>query len=60
MAQVNTKTQILDVAQDLVQRLGVNGMSYKDISEIVGIRKASVHTHFPKKDDLLLTLLERY
>lgn len=60
MKQTDTKTQILDVAQDLIQRLGVNGMSYKDISEAVGIRKASVHTHFPKKDDLLLALLERY
>ena len=60
MKQSNTKTQILDVAQDLIQRLGVNGMSYKDISDVVGIRKASIHTHFPKKDDLLVALLDRY
>ncbi|NJN01453.1 MAG: TetR/AcrR family transcriptional regulator [Leptolyngbyaceae cyanobacterium RM1_1_2] len=60
MKPTDTKTQILDVAQDLIQRLGANGMSYKDISEAVGIRKASVHTHFPKKDDLLMALLERY
>ena len=56
----NTKTRILDVAQDLIQRYGVNGMSYKDIGEAVGIRKASVHTHFSKKDDLLRALLTRY
>ncbi|MDJ0733523.1 MAG: TetR/AcrR family transcriptional regulator [Nostocaceae cyanobacterium] len=60
MKQTDTKTQILDVAQDLIQRLGVNGMSYKDISSAVGIRKASIHTHFPKKDDLLVALLDRY
>lgn len=60
MKQTDTKTLILDVAQDLIQRLGVNGMSYQDISEEVGIRKASVHTHFPKKEDLLLALLDRY
>ncbi|PSB13537.1 TetR/AcrR family transcriptional regulator [filamentous cyanobacterium CCP1] len=60
MKQADTKTQILDVAQDLIQRLGVNGMSYQDISEVVGIRKASIHTHFPKKDDLLVALLDRY
>lgn len=57
---VDTKTQILDAAQELIQRVGVNGMSYQDISEIVGIRKASIHTHFPKKDDLLAALLDRY
>ncbi len=60
MTQPDTKTQILDVAQDLIQRLGVNGMSYKDISEAVGIRKASIHTHFPKKDDLIAALVDRY
>ena len=60
MKAVDTKTRILDVAQDLIQRLGVNGMSYRDISEVVGIRKASIHTHFPKKDDLLVALLDRY
>ena len=60
MKTIDTKTQILDVAQDLIQRLGVNGMSYRDISEVVGIRKASIHTHFPKKDDLLVALLDRY
>ncbi|MGA7936188.1 MAG: TetR/AcrR family transcriptional regulator [Kovacikia sp.] len=60
MKQADTKTLILDVAQDLIQRLGVNRMSYQDISESVGIRKASVHTHFPKKEDLLAALLDRY
>ncbi|HSM83774.1 MAG TPA: TetR/AcrR family transcriptional regulator [Nodosilinea sp.] len=60
MKHTDTKTQILDVAQDLIQRRGVNAMSYQDISDRVGIRKASVHSHFPKKDDLLVALLERY
>jgi TetR/AcrR family transcriptional regulator, transcriptional repressor for nem operon len=60
MKPADTKTLILDVAQDLIQRLGVNAMSYQDISDGVGIRKASVHTHFPKKEDLLAALLDRY
>lgn len=60
MKQTNTKNLILDVAQDLIQRLGVNAMSYQDISERVGIKKASVHTHFPKKNDLLVALLDRF
>jgi TetR/AcrR family transcriptional repressor of nem operon len=58
--KTDTKILILDAAQDLIQRRGVNGMSYQDISEVVGIRKASIHTHFPKKDDLLVALLNRY
>lgn len=60
MKPTDTKTMILDTAQELIQRLGVNGMSYQDISQVVGIRKASIHTHFPTKDDLVATLLDRY
>jgi len=55
-----TKTRILDTAQDLVQRLGANAMSYQHISDAVGIRKASIHHHFPTKEVLIETLLERY
>jgi TetR/AcrR family transcriptional repressor of nem operon len=60
MNSTDTRTQILDTAQDLIQRLGVNAMSYQDISEAVGIRKASIHYHFPSKDDLVAALLDRY
>ncbi len=56
---VDTRTKILDVAEDLVQRVGLNAMSYKDISDAVGIRKASIHHHFPKKENLVDGLLER-
>ncbi|WP_163335626.1 TetR/AcrR family transcriptional regulator [Desulfopila sp. IMCC35008] len=55
----DTRTKILDVAEDLIQRVGLNAMSYQHISEAVGIRKASIHHHFPKKDDLVDELLER-
>jgi len=60
MGEVETKTQILDTAQDLIQRLGANGMSYQQISEAVGIRKASIHYYFPSKEDLIEALLDRY
>lgn len=55
----DTKTNILDVAEDLIQRVGLNAMSYKHISDAVGIRKASIHYHFPQKRDLVDALLSR-
>jgi TetR/AcrR family transcriptional repressor of nem operon len=55
-----TKTRILDVTQELVQRLGANAISYQHVSDAVGIRKASIHHHFPTKDHLLVALLTRY
>ncbi len=55
----DTKINILDVAEDLIQRVGLNAMSYKHISDTVGIRKASIHHHFPQKKDMVDALLSR-
>ena len=60
MKDTEMRTKILDTAQDLLQRLGVNAMSYQHISDAVGIRKASIHHHFPTKENLVDTVLERY
>jgi len=60
MPEKETRTAILDAAQDLIQRMGANAMSYQHISDAVGIRKASIHYYFATKEDLLEALLERY
>jgi len=60
MASKDTKSAIMDTAQALIMRGGANAMSYQDISEAVGIRKASIHHHFPTKDDLIEAVIERY
>jgi TetR/AcrR family transcriptional repressor of nem operon len=57
---IDTKTQLLDAAQKLVQRLGYNAFSYRDLSEIVGVKTSSIHYYFPTKGDLGVALLERY
>jgi TetR/AcrR family transcriptional regulator, transcriptional repressor for nem operon len=56
----NTKERILDVAQDLIQRRGLNAMSFQDLSDAVGIRKASVHHYFANKPEMVNALLLRY
>jgi TetR/AcrR family transcriptional repressor of nem operon len=60
MARADTKTAILDAAQELIQTRGANGISYQHISEMVRIRKASIHYHFPTKDKLIEAVLRRY
>jgi TetR/AcrR family transcriptional repressor of nem operon len=59
-SQTKTRTSILNVAEELVQTHGANGISYATISERVGIRKASIHHHFPTKNDLIEELVRRY
>lgn len=55
-----TSDQILASARQFVIAGGYNGFSYADISAVVGIRKASIHHHFPGKVDLVRTLVSQY
>lgn len=56
----NTSDEILASARNLIMSGGYNGFSYADIAEVVGIRKASIHHHFPSKVDLVRELVKRY
>jgi TetR/AcrR family transcriptional regulator, transcriptional repressor for nem operon len=57
---VNTRDELLDAAELVARRLGYDGFSYADLAAAVGIRKASIHYHFPHKSDLAVALLSRY
>ncbi|MFC4424951.1 TetR/AcrR family transcriptional regulator [Deinococcus navajonensis] len=58
--KADTRSQILDVAQHLVQQRGYNAVSYGDIGRHLGLRNASLHYHFPSKTDLGVALVGRY
>ena len=60
MSPQDTRQAIMDTAQGLIQRRGANSVSYQHISDEVGIRKASIHYHFPTKGDLIDALLDRF
>jgi len=55
---MNTKQQLVELSADLLREHGFNGFSYLDLARELGISKASVHHHFPKKQDLGLALCE--
>ena len=59
-ARKPTADRVLDIAEALVQTRGYNAFSYADVSRAVGIRKASLHHHYPTKADLGLALVSRY
>jgi TetR/AcrR family transcriptional regulator, transcriptional repressor for nem operon len=56
----DTREQILDLAETLIQTRSYGGFSYQDISDALGIRKASIHYHFPSKTDLGVAVIDRY
>lgn len=55
-----TSDEILACARTLIIAGGYNGFSYADIADVVGIRKASIHHHFPSKVDLVKALVIGY
>lgn len=57
---LDRKPQILDVASELLQTRSFTSFSYQDLSDRLGISKASVHHHFATKEELLLALTGRY
>jgi TetR/AcrR family transcriptional regulator, transcriptional repressor for nem operon len=56
----DTASQILDVAERLVQVRGFNGFSYADVAAELAISKPSLHYHFKSKAELGQALIERY
>ena len=57
---MNRKDEILEIATELVQTRGYSAFSYRDLSDRLGITKASIHHHFPSKEDLGKAVAEKY
>ena len=53
-----TQEQILHYARLFLQSRGYNGFSYRDIAQKLDIKNAAIHNYYPKKEDLVATLLE--
>jgi len=57
---MDTKKLLLAEAEKLVRTRGFAAFSYADLSKRVGIRKASIHHHYPTKEDLGGALIDGY
>ncbi|HMF04130.1 MAG TPA: TetR/AcrR family transcriptional regulator [Acidimicrobiia bacterium] len=55
-----TASEILDVAERLVQVRGFNGFSYADVASELGVTTAALHYHFASKAELGEALITRY
>lgn len=58
MEKGNTKEQILEVSLDLFSIRGYEATSISQIADAVGVRKASLYSHFESKQDILDTLVD--
>ena len=55
----DTRIAILDVAQDILQRQSISGVSFQLLADRIGIKKGSMYYHFKTKDELAIAILDR-
>ncbi|MCR4611074.1 MAG: TetR/AcrR family transcriptional regulator [Lachnospiraceae bacterium] len=58
MEQKNTKAEILDAALDLFAINGYESTSMSQIAKAVGVRKASIYSHFENKSEILKNVVQ--
>lgn len=58
MTEKKTKERIFEAAIDLFALKGFKGTSMREIAETVGIKKASMYSHYKSKDEILEKILE--
>lgn len=58
MEQGNTKQEILKAALDLFSVQGYEATSISQIADVVGIRKATMYSHFASKQEILDALVQ--
>ncbi|MBK0166812.1 TetR/AcrR family transcriptional regulator [Klebsiella sp. S69] len=56
----DTRQSLINSAEYMLRSRGYAAFSYADLEKMVGIRKASIHHHFPKKEDLGAIIVETY
>lgn len=55
-----TRERILEVAEEVIAREGIEGMRLRDLADPIGIRVPSIYAHFRGRDDVLAAVAERY
>ena len=58
MEKNNTREQIVEIALDLFSVYGYEATSISQIADAVGIRKASLYSHFGSKQEILDTVID--
>ncbi|MDN4546755.1 TetR/AcrR family transcriptional regulator [Pseudomonas sp. C32] len=57
---MSTRSDLLGTAELLLRTKGYAAFSYADLADEIGIKKASIHHHFPTKEGLGIAVIESY
>ena len=56
---LDTRTRILNLAQQLLLERGFNAFSYQHIAKELGVKPAAIHYHYPTKEELGTAIIQR-
>ncbi|AZF43398.1 Transcriptional regulator, AcrR family [Pseudomonas sp. R1-43-08] len=57
---MSTRSDLLTSAEILLRTKGYAAFSYADLADDIGIKKASIHHHFPTKEGLAIAIVDSY
>lgn len=57
---MSTRSDLLTSAEILLRTKGYAAFSYADLADDIGIKKASIHHHFPTKEGMAIAIVESY
>jgi len=57
---MSKRTEIIQLADNLIRQKGYNAFSFYEISDKIGIKTASIHYHFPTKSDLGVAVIDQH
>jgi AcrR family transcriptional regulator len=57
---MDTRAEIIEIADSLIRARGYNAFSFSDISKKLDIKNASVHYHFPSKTALGVAVIQEH
>ena len=57
---MSTRSDLLTSAEVLLRTKGYAAFSYADLADDIGIKKASIHHHFPTKEGMAIAIVESY
>jgi TetR/AcrR family transcriptional repressor of nem operon len=60
MAKANVRNKIVRAGMDQFHRVGFNGTSVEDITDLADVPKGSFYNHFKSKEELALEVINRY
>jgi TetR/AcrR family transcriptional regulator, transcriptional repressor for nem operon len=60
MAKPNVREKIVQAGVDQFHRMGFNGSSVEDITDLAEVPKGSFYNHFKSKEELAVQVIDRY